>query len=137
VTAVTVRATAVRVRRMSHWRAIPAAHISCSHAVGDHPLGGGRVPAPDQSERAMQSLRELISRVRAWRGWRLLRRPAAAQQQATLPFLVTMARPIYREVTAQGVRVYSLCGSCGAQLAASATLCESCAQRRSRSAPNA
>ena len=54
-----------------------------------------------------------------------------------LPFLVTMARPIFREVTTQGVRVYSLCGSCGAQLAASATLCDSCAQRRSRSAPNA
>ena len=85
----------------------------------------------------MQSLRELISRVRAWRGWRLLRRSTTAQQPSTLPFLVTMTRPIYREVTAQGVRVYSLCGSCGAQLAASATLCESCAQRRSRSAPNA
>jgi hypothetical protein len=54
-----------------------------------------------------------------------------------LPFLVTMSRPIYREVTTQGIRVYSLCGSCGAQLAASATLCDGCAQRRSRSAPNA
>jgi len=59
------------------------------------------------------------------------------QPQSTLPFLVTMTRPIYREVTSHGVRVYSLCGNCGAQLAASATLCESCAQRRSRSAPNA
>jgi len=84
----------------------------------------------------MQSLRELISRVLAWQGWRLSRRTPAAPPP-TLPFLVTMARPIYREVTSQGVRVYSLCGSCGAQLAASATLCESCARRRSRSAPNA
>ena len=85
----------------------------------------------------MQSLRELISRMLSWQGWRLLRRTPAAPTPAPLPFLVTMTRPIYREVTSQGVRVYSLCGSCGAQLAASATLCESCAQRRSRSAPNA
>jgi hypothetical protein len=56
---------------------------------------------------------------------------------AALPFLVTLERPILREVTPHGVRVSSLCASCGAQLAASATLCESCAQRRSRSAPNA
>ena len=120
------------------WREYSGAHISCSQAQRNHPLGGGSVPAPDQSERAMQSLRELISRVRRWQGWRLLRRAKAAPPPAALPFLVTMTqRPIYREVTSQGVRVYSLCGSCGAQLAASATLCESCAQRRSRSAPNA
>jgi predicted amidophosphoribosyltransferase len=39
---------------------------------------------------------------------------------------------IHRDVTSSGVRVYSLCGSCGARLEASATLCEDCAQRRSR-----
>jgi hypothetical protein len=120
------------------WRETSDKHISCSQVERDHPLGGGRVPAPDPSERSMQSLRELISRVRSWQVWRLLRRAPAAPQPAALPFLVTMTqRPIYREVTSHGVRVYSLCGSCGAQLAASATLCESCAQRRSRSAPNA
>jgi hypothetical protein len=86
----------------------------------------------------MQSLRELISRVRSWQGWRLLHRTKAAPPPSALPFLVTMTqRPIYREVTTHGVRVYSLCGTCGAQLAASATLCDSCAKRRSRSAPNA
>jgi hypothetical protein len=85
----------------------------------------------------MQSLREFISRVRSWAGWRRFRRAPASSRAGTLPFLVTMERPILREVTSQGVRVYSLCGSCGAQLAASATLCESCARRRSRSAPNA
>jgi ribosomal protein L40E len=85
----------------------------------------------------MQSLRELISRLRSWQGWRLLRRAPAAPLPSALPFLVTMTRPIYREVTTQGVRVYSLCGTCGAQLSASATLCDGCAQRRSRSAPNA
>jgi ribosomal protein L40E len=84
----------------------------------------------------MQSLRELIRRVWSWAGWRL-GRASVPPQVSALPFLVTMERPILREVTSQGVRVYSLCGSCGAQLAASATLCESCAQRRSRSAPNA
>ena len=87
---------------------------------------------------AMQSLRELISRVRSWAGWRFFRRSPAVPTAGSLPFLVTMERPILREVTPHGVRVYSLCGRCGAQLAASATLCESCAQRRSsRSAPNA
>jgi hypothetical protein len=85
----------------------------------------------------MQSLRELISRVRSWPVWRHFRRTPAAPPSVALPFLVTMSRPIYREVTTQGVRVYSLCGTCGAQLAASATLCNACAQRRSRSAPNA
>ena len=85
----------------------------------------------------MQSLRELIRRVWSWAGWRRFSRASRPPEVAALPFLVTMERPILREVTSQGVRVYSLCGSCGAQLAASATLCESCAQRRSRSAPNA
>jgi hypothetical protein len=132
------RAHGVHVSGVTLWRGTSAKHISCAQVLGNHPLGSGRVPAPDPSERAMQSLRELISRVRSWQGWRLLRRAPAPPPPAALPFLVTMTqRPIYREVTSQGVRVYSLCGSCGAQLAASATLCESCAQRRSRSAPNA
>lgn len=80
----------------------------------------------------MQSLRELISRVRSWRLWHRLRRARAAPEQA--PSLYT-SRPILREVSASGVRVYSLCGTCGAQLLASATLCDACA--RSRSTPNA
>jgi len=50
------------------------------------------------------------------------------------PFFIVEARPILREVTPNGVRVYSLCGQCGAQLSASATLCDACA--RSRSLPN-
>ena len=80
----------------------------------------------------MQSLREFISRVRAWRFWSALRRTPVAPPVA-LPLYAS--RPILREVSSSGVRVYSLCGSCGAQLAASATLCDGCA--RSRSAPNA
>lgn len=46
----------------------------------------------------------------------------------------TCAAPIHRDVTPNGVRVYSLCGDCGTQLQASATLCDECAQKRSRPA---
>jgi hypothetical protein len=81
----------------------------------------------------MQSLRQWISRVRSWRVWRSLRRAPSAPPVA-LAFDIPLSRPILREVTPHGVRVYSLCGSCGAHLAASATLCDACA--RSRSAPN-
>jgi hypothetical protein len=81
----------------------------------------------------MQSFRQLINRVRAWRLWWALRRLQGAPPLARLHYLAG-SRPILRDVTSQGVRVYSLCGSCGAYLAASATLCDACA--RSRSAPN-
>jgi hypothetical protein len=83
----------------------------------------------------MQSLRQLISRIRSSRLWRSLRHPARVPSlPLALSFDVTTSRPILRDVTPHGVRVYSLCGSCGAHLAASATLCDACA--RSRSAPN-
>ena len=52
-----------------------------------------------------------------------------------MPMLIAMPLPhikvIHRAVTAEGVRVYSLCGVCGSRLAASATLCDECAQHRS------
>jgi hypothetical protein len=80
----------------------------------------------------MPSLRDLLSRIRSWRPWRALRRsPVAA---TGLPPYFTASRPILRHVSPHGVRVYSLCGKCGVQLSASATLCEACA--RSRSLPN-
>jgi ribosomal protein L40E len=81
----------------------------------------------------MQSLRDLLSRIRTWRLWRALRR-SPVHDVTGLPFYLSASRPILRQVTAHGVRVYSLCGSCGAQLSASATLCDACA--RSRSLPN-
>lgn len=81
----------------------------------------------------MQSLRELISRIRDWRLWRALGRSSRLAAEQPEPLLL-VTRPILREVTAQGVRVYSLCGSCGAHLAASATLCEACARARGRPA---
>jgi hypothetical protein len=77
----------------------------------------------------MSSLLQLVSRVRAWRVWHALRRPLAAPVAPTA-FLISSSRPILRDVTPHGVRVYSLCGSCGAHLDASATLCDVCARAR-------
>jgi hypothetical protein len=80
----------------------------------------------------MQSLRDILSRVRYWRLWRALRRgPSAGAADHSL---LTSGRPILRHVSRHGVRVYSLCGCCGAPLSASATLCDACA--RSRPLPN-
>lgn len=81
----------------------------------------------------MRALHELINRIRAWRPWKALGRPPVAPVMARSS-LFSEERPILREVTPYGVRVYSLCGQCGAQLSASATLCEACA--RARSLPN-
>lgn len=77
----------------------------------------------------MQLLHLLIARFRAWRsGWNT---PAVE----VAPFVIPTTPPIFREVSSNGVRIYSLCGSCGAQLDMSATLCGACAQRRSPSSP--
>ena len=76
----------------------------------------------------MQLFRQFIARVHAWR---TARRALRAKPTDVLP-LVAFHPAIHREVTATGVRVFSLCGSCGARLEASATLCDECAQRRSR-----
>ncbi|HEY7233573.1 MAG TPA: hypothetical protein VH539_05450 [Gemmatimonadaceae bacterium] len=76
----------------------------------------------------MQLLRQFIARIQAWRA---ARRAMRIKTTDVLP-LIALQAAIHREVTPSGVRVYSLCGSCGARLEASATLCEDCAQRRSR-----
>jgi len=59
------------------------------------------------------------------------------QRNSIVPLFLSTTAPqaitIHRDVTRNGVRVYSLCGTCGARLEASATLCEECA--RSRSTP--
>jgi ribosomal protein L40E len=75
-----------------------------------------------------QLIQRFITRVRGWYAWR---RPAAA----ALPLLIPSTGPIFREVSSTGVRVFSLCGSCGARLEMSATLCGACARRRSPSSP--
>jgi hypothetical protein len=55
------------------------------------------------------------------------------QRNSVVPLFLNTSSPItiHRDVTKNGVRVYSLCGSCGARLEASATLCEECAHSRS------
>jgi hypothetical protein len=77
----------------------------------------------------MRLLQRLIARLRAWReGW-------GASSLADPPFALPSSPAIHREVSSNGVRVFSLCGSCGARLEASATLCDACAKRRSPSSP--
>lgn len=70
----------------------------------------------------MQYLRSILARLRAWR-FRRHRRIAVGPS-----LLLSFGAPIHRDVTPNGVRVYSLCGGCGARLECSATLCEECAQ---------
>lgn len=77
----------------------------------------------------MQLLHSLIARFRAWRaGW-------AAPSLVEAPLVIPAYPAIFREVSSHGVRVFSLCGSCGSRLEASATLCDACAKRRSPSSP--
>lgn len=76
----------------------------------------------------IQVIRQLIARFSAWRADR--RAPRATTVPLILPSIA-----LHRDVSPTGIRVYSICGSCGARLDASATLCEECAQGRSRSAP--
>jgi len=70
----------------------------------------------------MRFLRSMVARVRAW----------LAREQDSVVFderlLESLGPSICRDVSTTGVRVYSLCGSCGTRLECSATLCEECAQ---------
>jgi hypothetical protein len=78
----------------------------------------------------MQFLRRLFARLVARRSHR------RASRAAIIPLIVSEPQlTLHRDVSRNGVRFFSLCGSCGARLDASATLCDECAQRRSRSAP--
>lgn len=73
----------------------------------------------------MAFLQRLLMRYRAWR--------SARGVSGAIPLIIPAAHPIFREVSSSGVRVFSLCGSCGARLETSATLCNACEQRRSPS----
>jgi len=77
-------------------------------------------------------LERLVERVRAWRIERRASRQILIPLELTVGIYSTTS--IHRDVTPNGVRVYSLCASCGARLNASATLCEECAQKKSRPA---
>jgi hypothetical protein len=70
----------------------------------------------------MRYLRSFLARFRAWR------LPKRSRTAASPSLLLSFGPLIHRDVTSQGVRVYSLCGGCGARLERSATLCEECAQ---------
>jgi hypothetical protein len=70
----------------------------------------------------MQYLRSILARIRAWR----FKRRFGTVSGPSL--LLSFGPSIYRDVTPSGVRVYSLCGGCGARLDCSATLCQECAQ---------
>ena len=69
----------------------------------------------------MRYLRSILARFRAWQ----LRRRYGILAGPSL--LLSFGPSIHRDVTPTGVRVYSLCGGCGARLQCSATLCEECA----------
>ena len=69
----------------------------------------------------MRYIRSILARIRAWR---MKKRLGTAGPTVLMSF----GPSIYRDVTPTGVRVYSLCGGCGARLECSATLCEECAQ---------
>jgi predicted amidophosphoribosyltransferase len=79
-----------------------------------------------------QFLSGLRTRIAAWK-----QRRRASQSLATssLIDLATYSPAIHRDVTSNGVRFYSLCGCCGAQLNASATLCGECAQKKRPARP--
>ena len=74
----------------------------------------------------MRFLRSMFARARAWY-MRVTGRVELDLELDAWTFAST-GPLLYRDVTQQGVRVYSLCGSCGARMECSATLCEECAQ---------
>lgn len=79
-----------------------------------------------------QFFHRLIERVRAWRIERHAPRPLLIPLDLGAGMFASAA--IHRDVTPNGVRVYSVCACCGARLQTSATLCEDCAQKKSRPA---
>ena len=71
----------------------------------------------------MRYLRSILARFRAWQ----FRKWLGASAGPSLLLSFGAVPSIHRDVTRHGVRVYSLCGGCGARLECSATLCEGCA----------
>ena len=73
----------------------------------------------------MQFVRRFWNRWLAWRASRL-----APQPTVIVPDFAAQLPNISRDVSSQGVRFYSLCGTCGERMESSATLCEDCARKR-------
>ena len=106
-------------------RALPANSLAAG-------FQGCALPARRRTRRgplpvSMQFFHQLIARFKAWR-WRRQQPPLLIPLHM---HLASFSPAIHRDVTPNGVRVYSLCGCCGARLGASATLCDECAQKRS------
>jgi hypothetical protein len=78
-----------------------------------------------------QLVRRLLARVKAWKLYRRAPQPVVAPMFNFASF----GSGIHRDVTPNGVRVYCLCGCCGARLNASATLCDECAQKKRPARP--
>jgi hypothetical protein len=92
--------------------------------------GFGRNPATELQARPevdthMELFRRLLSRWQAWRAARRIKLPPIV-----VPDFIAYTPNIARDVSRKGVRFYSLCGSCGARMESSATLCEECASKR-------
>jgi hypothetical protein len=80
----------------------------------------------------VQLFRRLVERFQAWRARRRATHPLITPLYLNIP---QYSAAIHRDVTPNGVRVYSLCCECGARLQASATLCDECAQKRRPARP--
>jgi hypothetical protein len=63
-----------------------------------------------------------------WLSWRASRKAPA--QRVIVPDFSVGLPSIARDVSSNGVRFYSLCGTCGDRMESSATLCEDCARKR-------
>ena len=74
----------------------------------------------------MPFVRRVWTRFLAWRAAR-----RAPVQSVVVPDFTAYLPNIARDVSAHGVRFYSLCGTCGDRMASSATLCDDCARKRS------
>jgi hypothetical protein len=74
----------------------------------------------------MQFFRRMWNRFQEWRASR-----RAPQQPVTVPDFTAYTPNIARDVSSQGVRFFSLCGTCGERMESSATLCDDCARKRS------
>ena len=73
----------------------------------------------------MQFVRRMWSRFQAWRA-----SPQAPRPPVMVPDLNAYTPNNARDVSSQGVRFFSLCGTCGERMESSATLCEDCARKR-------
>lgn len=74
----------------------------------------------------MQFVRRMWNRFLAWRASR-----NAPVKPVVVPDFTEYQPSISRDVSSNGVRFFSLCGTCGDRMSSSATLCDDCARKRS------